>query len=153
ELCGVEAVSTAPRPRTARSDEVDAPGPAAALRTLAARREARRQREAGDPVLRLSRAVQHAEPNASLVSLVTGSRPTVPQLHQAGNTFDPDVRTLLVRVELGAELSVQTIGAVSVVTLGDLDDLPRGVRRATLLAPSAGGAGGAGAAGSVGASA
>lgn len=150
ELCAVEAVSTVPRPRSARPEGTADPGLAAALRARAVRREARRQREAGDPVLRLSREVQHAEPNASLVSLVTGSRPTVPQLHQAGNTFDPDVRTLLVRVELGAELSVQTIGAVSVVTLGDLDDLPRGVRRATLLAPSAGGAG---AAGSVGASA
>lgn len=151
ELSAVESVTDTGPSRAKRADRAARRARlSAAMRTRLARREARRQREARDPVLRLAREVQHAEPNASLVSLVTGSRPSVAQLHQAGTTFDPDVRVLLVRVELGAELSVQTIGSVSVVTLGDLDDLPRGVRRATLLAP---GGGGAAAGGAVGATA
>lgn len=92
-------------------------------------RRAAAARELG--IVRLSRSVEQAEPNASLVSLVTGSVPEQASIRQAGTTWGPDVRVLAVRVELGAELTVQTIAAMSVITIGRLEDLPRGVRKAS----------------------
>jgi len=79
---------------------------------------------------RLARGVEQAEPNASLVALVTGSVPEPAVIRQAGTVWGPDVRVLAVRVEPGAELTVQTIAAMSVITVGRLEDLPRGIRKA-----------------------
>lgn len=86
-------------------------------------------RPRGD-VFGLARYLQRSEPNASLVSLITGSSADRTTLRRAAGVYDPDVRILAVRIELGAALSVQTTTNTSVVTLGELDDLPRAVRRA-----------------------
>ncbi|MGD7706101.1 DUF58 domain-containing protein [Microlunatus sp. Y2014] len=87
---------------------------------------------AGGPggIAPLARTLHQTEPNASVVSLVTGSQPDLTTLRQAGATFGSDVRVLVVQVSTGAELAVRTIGAVSVATVGRLEDLPRAVRRA-----------------------
>lgn len=81
----------------------------------------------------LARQVQHTVANASMVCLVTGAGDTVELARRTTTTFGADVRVLLVRVssDPATELSVQTIGAASVITLGRLEDLPRAVRRAS----------------------
>lgn len=88
-------------------------------------------RARGD-VFGLSRYVLRGEPNASVVTLVTGSGPGQVQLRRAGTVYDPDVRVLAFRVEQGADISVQTTANVSAVTVGTLEDLPRAVRRTML---------------------
>ena len=77
----------------------------------------------------LARYVRRSEPNASVVALITGRTVGLAALRRAAAVFDPDVGVLAFRVELGAELTVQTTGTISVVTLGSLADLPRAVRR------------------------
>ncbi|MFX4272009.1 DUF58 domain-containing protein [Propionibacteriaceae bacterium Y1685] len=80
----------------------------------------------------LARALKHNEPNASVVSMVTGAVQTPHQIRLATSLYGMDVKVLAVRVNLGAEMTVQTTNNVSVVTLGDLEELPRAVRRASL---------------------
>lgn len=80
----------------------------------------------------LARYVHRSEPNASVVALVTGPAADLTALRRASTVFDPDVRVLAIRIELGAPLTVQTTQAISAVTLGALADLPRAVRRASL---------------------
>lgn len=98
------------------------------------RRGGAARREVG--IVRLARSVEQAEPNASLVSLVTGSMADPATIRQAGTTWGPDVRVLAVRVEAGAEPTVQTIASMSVITVGRLEDLPRGVRKASAAGTS-----------------
>ena len=68
---------------------------------------------------------------ASVVALVAGSAVAPGELRAAAQRFHHDVRTLGVRVQPGAEVSLRTIGSTSVLELGSLDDLPR-VLRATV---------------------
>lgn len=87
----------------------------------------------GRGLVSLARHVEHAVPNASMVCLVTGAAEPSDVARRTAATFGPQVRVLVIRVcgATGAELSVQTIGAASVITLPTLDDLPKAVRRAT----------------------
>ncbi|MDN5726888.1 MAG: hypothetical protein L0G99_13305, partial [Propionibacteriales bacterium] len=80
----------------------------------------------------LARALKHNEPNASVVSMVTGAVQSAHQIRLATSLYGLDIKVLAIRVDLGAEMSVQTTNNVSVVTLGDLEELPRAVRRASL---------------------
>lgn len=86
----------------------------------------------GRGLVSLARHVDHAVPNASMVCLVTGAAEPVDVARRTAATFGPQVRVLVVRVcgVEGTELSVQSIGSASVITLPGLDDLPRAVRRA-----------------------
>ncbi len=80
----------------------------------------------------LVRSCVRSVPGASTAVVVTGSRPGPADLRRACTLFDLDVRVLAVRVELGAETTLQTLSNVTVVTLGSLDALPTAVRRAVL---------------------
>lgn len=80
----------------------------------------------------LTSQVRHTDPGASVVSVVTGSAHQNRDLRLACAMFDVDVQVLAIRVELGAELSVQTTNNLHVITLGDLADLPRAIRRSAL---------------------
>lgn len=78
------------------------------------------------------RQVAFAEPNASLACIVTGSVGSAVELRRAAMIFDSSVRVLAVAVRLDAELSVRNLDNLSLITVGDLADLPLAIRRAGL---------------------
>ena len=80
----------------------------------------------------LTSQIRQADPGASVVSVVTGSHYDNRALRLACAMFDVDVQVLAIRIEMGAELTVQTTNNLHVITLGDLSDLPRAIRRAAL---------------------
>ena len=59
-----------------------------------------------------------------------GARPT-PTCASARATCPTGTRTVVVRCERGADVSVRTQGSLSLATIGTLDDLPRLLRRVT----------------------
>ncbi len=85
---------------------------------------------AGGGAADLVRVTRRQEPGASVVVLITGSVASTAQLRRAGALFDVDTRVIGIRVEEGSVLRVRTAGNVSVVQVGTLTDLPRGIRRA-----------------------
>ncbi|MGO1971934.1 MAG: DUF58 domain-containing protein [Propionibacteriaceae bacterium] len=80
----------------------------------------------------LTSQVRHTDPGASVVSVVTGSNYDQRALRLACAMFDVDVQVLAIRIEWGAEFTVQTTNNLHVITLGDLADLPRAIRRSSL---------------------
>lgn len=75
-------------------------------------------------------AITNFEHRASLITMVTGSRPEATELRRHCAGFDLDARVLAVQVNLGAEVQVRTVGRLSQVTVGTLEDLPATIRRA-----------------------
>lgn len=69
-------------------------------------------------------------PGSSVIVLVSGSTTPLSSLRQACSRFDVDARVVGIRVATGAELRVRSAGNVTAVQLGQLDDLPRAMRRA-----------------------
>ncbi|WP_028048751.1 DUF58 domain-containing protein [Cellulomonas sp. URHD0024] len=79
----------------------------------------------------LGRRVAREAPEASVAMLVTGSEPTNTDLRLGSRYVPVGTRTVVVRCERGADVSVRTHGSLSLATLGSLDDLPRLLRRVT----------------------
>ena len=77
------------------------------------------------------RRVAREAPEASVAMLVTGSEPTTADLRLGSRHVPTGTRTVVVRCERGADVSVRTHGTLSLATLGTLDDLPRLLRRVT----------------------
>lgn len=81
----------------------------------------------------LSNLVQGAlvrDAGASIAMFVTGSIAPLASLLRAGARFDVDTRVVGLRVEVGAELRVSSSGNITVIQVGDLAELPRGIRKA-----------------------
>ena len=71
----------------------------------------------------LARSLADTVPNASVVFLIVGSNVTATQLRSASAAVPLGVRTLAVRLESGAAPARANIGDLTVLTLGDLQDL------------------------------
>jgi uncharacterized protein (DUF58 family) len=77
----------------------------------------------------LGRRVAREAPDASVAMLLTGSVPSESDLRLGARHVAAGTRTVVVRCERGAEVSVRTQGSLSLATIGVLDDLPRLMRR------------------------
>ncbi len=75
------------------------------------------------------RAVERTPTGASVAVLLCGSTVSAGLLRRARSYLSPDVRTIAVRVDHDAETTMRPMGALDLVTLADLDDLPMIVRR------------------------
>jgi uncharacterized protein (DUF58 family) len=82
-------------------------------------------------VTELFRVVREREPMASIVVVVTGSRPRTDRLRRAATLLGVDTRVILIRVDPGRPLTVDTVSNVTSVRLPALHELPRAVRRAS----------------------
>nr|WP_237708965.1 DUF58 domain-containing protein [Citricoccus sp. CH26A] len=69
-------------------------------------------------------------PNASVFFLVTGSQPSPGELRRAANVAPPGVRAFAIRCAHGLETGRASIGDLTVVSLGDLQDLGLALRKA-----------------------
>lgn len=78
----------------------------------------------------LARTLSDAVPNASVVFLVVGSRVTPAQLRSAAASVPPGVRAFAVRCYTGAQSARANIADLTVLTLGDLEDLAIVLRKA-----------------------
>jgi uncharacterized protein (DUF58 family) len=80
-------------------------------------------------VTELFRIVRDREATASIVVIVTGSRPRTDRLRRAATLLGIDTRVILIRVDEHRALAVDTVSNVTAIQLPSLDDLPRAVRR------------------------
>jgi hypothetical protein len=91
-------------------------------------------RIAGAPMRRtavdLARTLADTVPNASVVFFVVGSKVTPTQLRSAAASVPLGVRSLAVRLQVGAASTRANIGDLTVLTLGDLADLAIVLRKA-----------------------
>ncbi|MEE6282400.1 DUF58 domain-containing protein [Georgenia sunbinii] len=81
-------------------------------------------------LLTMARQVTAEVERASMVVLVCGSTVSPADLRAAGAVLAVDTRAFAVQIVPGAETAVHTVGVVTVVTIGSLDELRRGFRRA-----------------------
>lgn len=81
--------------------------------------------EADDDVRPLAHTLALAVPSASMAVLITGSTTSSTDLRSSGRHIPAGVRTVFVSCKPGAELGLQTIGQLSMATIGDAKDLPR----------------------------
>lgn len=79
----------------------------------------------------LGRRVAREAADASVAMLVTGSGPSDADRRLGARHVPAGTRTVVVRCERGADVSVRTQGSLSLATIGTLDDLPRLLRRVT----------------------
>ncbi|WP_314324306.1 DUF58 domain-containing protein [Paenarthrobacter ilicis] len=79
----------------------------------------------------LARNLADAVPNASVVFFVVGSHVTATELRTCAASVPPGVRSLAVRVQPGAAPARANIGDLTVLTVGDLDDLAIVLRKAS----------------------
>lgn len=78
----------------------------------------------------LARTLADTVPNASVVFFVVGSHVSATQLRSAAASVPPGVRSLAVRVQSGAAPARANIADLTVLTVGDLDDLALVLRKA-----------------------
>jgi uncharacterized protein (DUF58 family) len=78
----------------------------------------------------LARTLADTVPNASVVFFVVGSNVTPSQLRSAAASVPPGVRSLAVRLQIGAAPGRANIADLTVLTLGDLADLAIVLRKA-----------------------
>ncbi len=78
----------------------------------------------------LARTLPDIVPNASVVFFIVGSHVTATQLRSAAASVPPGVRSLAIRVQLGSAASRAAIADLTVLTLGELDDLGLVLRKA-----------------------
>lgn len=69
-------------------------------------------------------------PNASVFFLITGSHPSPGDLRRAANVAPPGVRAFAIRCAHGLETGRASIGDLTVVSIGDLQDLGLALRKA-----------------------
>lgn len=67
-------------------------------------------------------------PEVSIAVVLCGSSPTPGDIRSAGTAFPIGVRVVVVRVAIGSAIAIRSIGALPVVTIGAVDDLPRALR-------------------------
>lgn len=78
----------------------------------------------------LARTLADTVPNASVVFFVVGSHVTPAQLRSAAASVPPGVRSIAVRLDAGAAPARANIADLTVLTLGELSDLPAVLRKA-----------------------
>ncbi len=76
------------------------------------------------------RLTSDAVPNASVMFVVVGSDVTPAQLQSSSAAVPPGVRCVAIRCQSGAALDRRAIGDLTVLTLGDLAELPLLLRKA-----------------------
>ncbi|MHB1062944.1 MAG: DUF58 domain-containing protein [Georgenia sp.] len=81
-------------------------------------------------VVSMARTVARDVPHASVAVLVCGSPVTAHALRAAGAVLPLGVRALALRVDPAAEAGTSVVGAVRVVTVPSLEELPRTLRGA-----------------------
>ncbi|WP_324651204.1 DUF58 domain-containing protein [Georgenia sp. H159] len=81
-------------------------------------------------IVSIAHQISREVERASMVVLVCGSTVSPADLRTAGAVLPIDARAFAVQVVAGAETSVHTVGVVTVLTIGDLDELRRGFRKA-----------------------
>ncbi|NUL43933.1 DUF58 domain-containing protein [Cellulosimicrobium funkei] len=69
-------------------------------------------------------------PNASVFFLITGDQPTASDLRKATNHVPPGVRAFAIRCAHGLETQRANIGDLTVISIGDLQDLGLALRKA-----------------------
>ena len=67
-------------------------------------------------------------PNPSVVMIIGGSRMTNAEFRSVQSLFGSDTSQVAFHVELGAQPKIGVVAGLSVITIGDLDDLSRLVR-------------------------
>lgn len=82
------------------------------------------------PTERLAATVKTAAPHASVVCVVTGSRATTQTLRSAARVAPLGARVVSVVCRTGQTPAMRLLGDSTVVTIGDLRDLPSAMRRA-----------------------
>lgn len=80
----------------------------------------------------LARTTADAVPNASVVFFVLGPQVTPRQLRSAAAAVSPGIRCIAIRCKSGQEPARASIGDLTVVSLGDLDDLALVLRKAVV---------------------
>ena len=78
----------------------------------------------------VARSTADNVPNASVFFLITGDQPTATDLRKATNHVPPGVRAFAIRCAHGVETSRANIGDLTVVSVGDLQDLGLALRKA-----------------------
>ncbi len=78
----------------------------------------------------LARTLADAVPNASVVFMVVGSKVTATQLRTAAASVPAGVRAFAIRCIGGAQPARANIADLTVLTLGELNDLPMVLRKA-----------------------
>lgn len=78
----------------------------------------------------LARTTAEAVPNASVVFFVVGPQVTPSQLRSAAASVSPGIRCIAIRCTTGTEQSRATIGDLTVLSLGNLQDLAAVLRKA-----------------------
>jgi hypothetical protein len=68
-------------------------------------------------------------PPPSVVITVVGSTLPIAEVRSVETLFSADTQLIAFRVELGATARIQRIGETTVVTVGEISELPRLVRR------------------------
>lgn len=86
-------------------------------------------RRMNDGVVDLARSVTRDALRATVAILACGSTVTPHQIRAAGAVLPAGVRALAIQCRIGADVSARRLGAVTVLELGKLEDLPRGFRR------------------------
>ncbi|WP_431803711.1 DUF58 domain-containing protein [Microbacterium sp. bgisy203] len=87
-----------------------------------------RSRQGG--VVALAGSIATHAPDAAVIVLITGSKTDASDLRLACSRLPADVRTLAVVADTRVDApALQRIGDADVITLGDLDQLPRAVRK------------------------
>ncbi len=78
----------------------------------------------------LARSLSDAVPGASVVFLVVGTKVTAAQLRTAASSVPAGVRAFAIRCHTGAQAARANIADLTVLTLGELSDLPVVLRKA-----------------------
>lgn len=78
----------------------------------------------------LARSLSDAVPGASVVFLVVGEKVTPAQLRTAAAAIPAGVRAFAIRCHTGAKAARANIAELTVLTLGELEDLPAVLRKA-----------------------
>ncbi|TFD55280.1 DUF58 domain-containing protein [Cryobacterium frigoriphilum] len=83
------------------------------------------------PTLRdFARDATRRLPAPSVVMIIAGSQTELLQYRTVQNLFGPDTKTLAFRIEAGAQSRLSKVSGLTVITLGQLGDLPSILRRA-----------------------
>ena len=75
------------------------------------------------------RRVGGAAGGASVAVIVCGSVTDAAELRRARRYLPPDVRSLVIRAEVGSDVTLRRMGDLDLATIGDLNDLPGVIRR------------------------
>jgi hypothetical protein len=82
-------------------------------------------------VVQLAKATGTAVPQASVAFLVFGGGVTPSQIQQSSMHIPLGVRVIAIAARPGASMSLRQLGDITLLTVGELTDLPRALRRAS----------------------